>query len=63
VNLLISASNVFNSHVQTYGLVGLGLPYATNPYNAALGTPFLEPFNERYGLAPIALNVRLTATL
>jgi hypothetical protein len=63
LELLVSASNVLNSHVQRYGLIGLGVPYATNIDNAALGTPFLEPFNERYGLAPAAFGLRLTATL
>ncbi len=61
VTLLLAISNVFGSHAQSYGLVGSGLPYATNPYNAALGTPFLQPFNERYGLQPTS--VTMSATL
>ena len=56
-----AASNVFNSHAQKYGLVGFGLPYATNVYHASLTAPFLQPFNERYGLAPASLV--LSATL
>jgi outer membrane receptor protein involved in Fe transport len=61
VRLRLDAANVFNSHAQTYGLVGLGLPYATNAYNASLSSPFLQPFNERYGLQPASLT--LSATL
>jgi hypothetical protein len=61
VSLNATASNVFNSHAQTYGLVGFGVPYATNAYHAAFAEPFVQPFNERYGLAPAA--VTLSATL
>jgi hypothetical protein len=61
VVLSLAASNVFNSHAQSYGLVGYGLPYATNPYNAAIGTPLLQPFNEKYGLEPTS--VTMSATL
>jgi hypothetical protein len=60
-SLTLAVSNVFGSHVQTYGLVGEGLAYPTNANGAAFATPFTEPFNERYGLAPAALT--LTATL
>jgi len=60
-SLAFTVSNVFDSHAQTYGLVGYGVPYATNAYNASLSTPFLQPFNERYGLAP--RSVGLSATL
>ena len=48
--LRLEGTNVFNSHAQTYGLVGYGLPYATNAYGAT--APFLQTYNERYGLAP-----------
>ena len=61
VALKLAISNVFNSHAQSYGLVGFGVPYATNEYNAAIGTPFLQAFNERYGLEPTSLT--LSATL
>lgn len=60
-SVLLAVSNVFGSHVQTYGLVGAGLPYATNAYYAALAAPDVQPFNERYGLPPAS--VTLTATL
>jgi outer membrane receptor for ferrienterochelin and colicin len=63
VSLLFAISNVFNSHAQTYGLVGSGLPYATNSYNANLSTPYLQPFNERYGLAPAFLTLQGTIAL
>jgi hypothetical protein len=43
--------------------VGYGLPYATNQYNASLSTPFLQPFNERYGLEPTSLTVSATLHL
>ncbi len=56
-SLTLTVSNVFDSHAQTYGLVGYGVPYATNAYNASLSTPFLQPFNERYGLAPRSMGV------
>jgi outer membrane receptor for ferrienterochelin and colicin len=58
--LTLAVSNVFDSHAQTYGLVGHGVPYATNAYNASLSTPFLQPFNERYGLAPRSVGVSAT---
>jgi outer membrane receptor protein involved in Fe transport len=57
VSLSVAASNVFNSHAQTYGLVGFGVPYATNAYHAALAAPFVQPFNERYGLAPATVTL------
>jgi hypothetical protein len=63
VLLSLEASNVFGSHAQSYGMVGYGLPYATNSYNAALGTPFLQPYNERYGLAPTSLTMSATLHL
>ncbi len=63
VVLHVAVSNVFDSHAQTYGLVGEGLPYATNSYNAALATPFLQPDNERYGLAPASLTIDATLKL
>jgi outer membrane receptor protein involved in Fe transport len=53
VSLALDADNVFNSHAQRYGLVGLGLPYATNQFGNT--SPFLQQFNERYGLAPASL--------
>ncbi len=59
-SLTLTVSNVFDSHAQTYGLVGYGVPYATNAYNASLSTPFLQPFNERYGLAPRSVGVSAT---
>jgi outer membrane receptor protein involved in Fe transport len=61
VTLSLSISNLFGSHAQRYGLVGAGLPYATNSFNSALGTPFAQPFNERYGLPPTC--VTLSASL
>jgi outer membrane receptor protein involved in Fe transport len=61
--LSLAVSNVFDSHAQSYGLVGYGLPYATNQYNASLSTPFLQPFNERYGLEPTSLTVSATLHL
>jgi outer membrane receptor protein involved in Fe transport len=62
-SLLLAISNVFGSHVQQYGLVGSGLPYATNSFNAGLGAPYVQPFNERYGLAPTTITVTATAHL
>ena len=59
----LAASNLFGSHAQTYGLVGSGLPYATNAANASLAAPSVQPFNERYGLAPAALTVDATLHL
>jgi hypothetical protein len=58
--LRVAIANVFDSHAQVYGFEGLGLPYATNAYNAAIGTPFLQPYNERFGLQPTALTVSAT---
>jgi hypothetical protein len=57
VTLALDVANVFDSHAQTYGVVGYGLPYPTNPYNATLASPFLQPFNERYGLQPTSLTL------
>jgi hypothetical protein len=59
-SLTLTVSNLFDSHAQTYGLVGYGVPYATSAYNASLSTPFLQPFNERYGLAPRSVGVSAT---
>ncbi len=59
-SIAVSIANLFNSHAQTYGLVGYGLPYATNSFSGASSNPFLQQFNERYGLAPRALSVSAT---
>jgi outer membrane receptor protein involved in Fe transport len=50
VRLRIAIANVFDSHAQIYGFEGLGVPYATNAYNAAIGTPFLQPYNGAHRL-------------
>ena len=57
LSLNVAIANVFDSHAQTYGLVGLGVPYTTNTYGATLAAPFVQPFNERYGLQPAALTL------
>jgi outer membrane cobalamin receptor len=59
----VAIANVFGSHVSPYGLVGLGVPYATNAQNEAISAPYLQPFNERYGLAPTTITVTATAHL
>jgi outer membrane receptor for ferrienterochelin and colicin len=59
-SLTLTVSNAFDSHAQTYGLVGYGVPYATNAFNASLSSPFLQPFNERYGLQPRSVGVSAT---
>ncbi len=51
-SLHVAIANVFGSHVSPYGLVGMGVPYATNAQNQAISAPYVQPFNERYGLAP-----------
>ena len=53
----LSAPNAFNCHAQTYGLVGYGLPYATNRYGTSGGDPFLQTYNERYGLPPASFSL------
>jgi outer membrane receptor protein involved in Fe transport len=63
VTLMAAISNVFDGHAQSYGLVGLGLPYATNAHDATLRTPFLQPFNERYGLEPTGVQMSATIQL
>jgi outer membrane receptor for ferrienterochelin and colicin len=57
LSLNVAIANVFDSHAQTYGLVGLGVPYTTNTYGATLAAPFVQPFNERYGLQPAAITL------
>jgi len=60
VALTLAATNVFNSHAQSYGLIGSGLPYATNPVSGVSPVPFSQPFNERYGLAPATVTLSAT---
>ena len=59
----LALANVFGSHVAPYGLVGLGVPYATNAQNAAISAPYVQPFNERYGLAPTTFTLSASAHL
>ncbi len=59
--LHVAIANVLGSHVGTYGLVGMGIPYATNAQNQAISAPYLQPFNERYGLSPTTVTVTATA--
>ncbi len=61
--LHVAIANVFGSHVSTYGLVGMGVPYATNAENQAISAPYLQPFNERYGLSPTTLTITATARI
>jgi outer membrane cobalamin receptor len=59
----VTATNVFDSHAAAYGQVGLGIPYPTNAANAALRSPFVQPFDERYGLSPPAFTLGATIRL
>jgi hypothetical protein len=61
--LHVAIANAFGSHVSPYGLVGMGVPYATNAQNQAISAPYVQPFNERYGLAPTTITVTATAHL
>ncbi len=61
--LHVAVANAFGSHVSPYGLVGMGVPYATNAQNQAISAPYAQPFNERYGLAPTTVTVTATAHL
>jgi len=61
--LALDGANIFNSHAQSYGLVGYGLPYATNAYNGQNASPFLQTFNERYGLLPASLTLSAKLTI
>jgi outer membrane cobalamin receptor len=61
--LHVAIDNVFGSHVSPYGLVGMGVPYATSAQNQALSAPYVQPFNERYGLAPTTVTVTASAHL
>jgi hypothetical protein len=59
----LAVGNIFDSHAQTYGLVGYGLAYPTNPFNTATASPFTQPFNERYGIEPTSLTLNATIAL
>jgi outer membrane receptor protein involved in Fe transport len=63
VVLRVAVTNLFDGHAQAYGFEGLGLPYATNALNAAIARPFLQPDNERYGLAPTSLTASVSLRL
>jgi hypothetical protein len=56
LRLDLAVDNVFDSHADTYGRVGLGLFQPENPFGP--DTNALEQATERYGLAPTT--VRLT---
>jgi outer membrane receptor protein involved in Fe transport len=55
LTLNLGVSNVFNSHSNTYNMVGLGVPYPVNGENANLSDPFVQPFNTRYSLPPTSV--------
>ncbi len=58
MRLDLAVDNVFDSHADTYGRVGLGLFQPENPFGP--DTNALEQATERYGLSPTTIRLTIS---